>query len=336
VDVFVRTSTRPEPDLDRHDGFWIRETWPSPATTAASLPLEGTRSLAVDPSVGTAAWIDCAGHLPWGLSTDQRLDDARSLTWDLDPPPQAIVGQPRVTLRIATDAPEASVSVKLCDVFPDGTSALIGRGSLDLRFREGVHGEAQALTPGEVYDVVVELDACAYRLDEGHRLRVSVSGADWPNTVAPPAPVTLTVSGAVLELPLWEGGVVTPDLPPGAGSSTEDPTGVTWQVSDDVLARTTTCRVHSDTSYGVPHDGTAHESYSGSVTVDRRTFAQRAEAQTTFRLTWPDVAVRVTSSMTVDVGPSSYDVRIEATAYEDDGFGEEQVAQRTWQESLPR
>jgi hypothetical protein len=40
--------------------------------------------------------------------------------------------------------------------------------------------------------------------------------------------------------------------------------------------------------------------------------------------------------MTVVVTDASYDVRIEATAYEDDGFGEEQVAHRTWQESLPR
>ena len=32
-------------------------------------PWPGPDRLAVDPSVGTAAWIDCAGHLPWGLST---------------------------------------------------------------------------------------------------------------------------------------------------------------------------------------------------------------------------------------------------------------------------
>ena len=336
VDVFVRASTRPEPDLDEHEGHWIRGTWPSAHSRSDSRTLEGPRHLSVDPSVGTAAWIDCAGHLPWGLSTDQRLDDARSSTWELAPPDLPVVGQPRVRLRLSADAPEASLSVKLCDVFPDGTSALVTRGTLDLRFRDGVHGPAVPLTPGDTYDVAVDLDACAYRFAAGHRLRVSIAGADWPNTVAPPAPVTLAVAEGTVELPLWDGPAVDPGLTPGASASSEDPGGVTWQVTDDVLARTTTATVHSESTYDVPHDGCAAESYAGSVSVDRRTFEQRAEAVTTFRLRWPGVAVRLTSSMTVAVTAASYDVVVTATAHEDDGFGEEQVAHREWRESLPR
>ncbi len=337
IDVFVRTSTRPEPDLDRHAGFWIRDRWPSAHTGPTTYALAGPHRLAVDPSVGTAAWIDCAGHLPWGQSSDQRLDDARSMTWSFPAPELPVVGQPRVRLRVASDAPEASVSVKLCDVFPDGTSALIARGTLDLRFRDGVHGPAVPLTPGDTYDVSVELDACAYRVDAGHTLRLSVAGADWPNTIAPPAPVTLTVADGTLELPLWK-GTVEPDtgFVPGEARSSEDPAGVTWRVTDDVLRRTTTAEVLSESTYEIPHDGSASESYAGSVSVDRRTCEQRAEAETTFRLSWPGVAVRLTSSLSVVVTANSYDVRVEATAYDDDGFGEEQVAHRTWHETLPR
>ena len=51
-----------------------------------------------------------------------------------------IVGQPRVRLRVSADAPARLASVKLCDVFPDGTSALVTRGTLDLGFRDGLHG----------------------------------------------------------------------------------------------------------------------------------------------------------------------------------------------------
>src|SRR3954467_8689585 len=65
VDLFVRTSTRPEPDLDLHRGHWISGTWPSSTLRWAGRDLDGPRSLAVQPDVGTAAWIDCAGHLPW-------------------------------------------------------------------------------------------------------------------------------------------------------------------------------------------------------------------------------------------------------------------------------
>ena len=36
--------------------------------------------------------------------------------------------------------------MKLCDVFPDGTSALVSRGSLDLAFRSGVHAPPAPVT----------------------------------------------------------------------------------------------------------------------------------------------------------------------------------------------
>ena len=92
-------------------------------------------------------------------------------------------------MRLSADAPAASLSVKLCDVFPDGTSALVSRGSLDLAFRDGVHAPVarRRWSPGQEYDVEVVLDACAYAARPGPTLRLSVAGADWPNTIAPPA-----------------------------------------------------------------------------------------------------------------------------------------------------
>ncbi len=335
VDVFVRTSTRPEPDLDLHEGYWAADAWPSSATSVEPRVLAGRRSLVVEPDVGTTAWIDCAGHLPWGLSADQREDDARSLQWEWPGLGETMVGHPRVRLRVSADAPAASLSVKLCDVFPDGTSALVARGSLDLAYRAGVHAPLGPvpLVPGEVYDVEVELDACAYRLAAGQRLRLSVAGADWPNTVAPPAPVTLTVHGGTLDLPLWSGSErPAPTFTPGAPTSSEDPSGVSWTVTRDVLGRTTTCAVRHGASYAVPHDGTASEEYAGEVVVDRRTFAQHASADCTYRLTWPGVDVRVRSTMRVDVTAEGYDVVVDADAFD----GGDQVCHRTWTEHVPR
>ena len=50
-DVFVRASTRPEPDLDLHEGHWLR--LPSVPPVAADVrALPGLRSLAVPPDVG--------------------------------------------------------------------------------------------------------------------------------------------------------------------------------------------------------------------------------------------------------------------------------------------
>ena len=232
---------------------------------------------------------------------------------------------------MSSSAPAASLSVKLCDVFADGTSALIARGTLDLAFRDGP--SPVALVPGEVYDVSVQLDACAYRLDPGQRLRLSIAGSDWPNTIAPPAPVTLTVHGGTLTLPLWSGSTEAPPVfAPGADSSGEDPGDTTWTVSRDVLRRTTTCVVRHGSTYAIPHEGMASEEYAGEVVVDRRTFAQHAAAECSYRLRWPEAEVRVTSTMRVDVDAEGYDVVITADAFE----GEEPVAHREWTERFPR
>jgi hypothetical protein len=315
-DVFVRRSTRPEPDLDLHDGRWL--TLPSvPPTAPHTLRLAGPRSLPVDPSVGTAAWIDCAGHLPWGLSTDQRLDDARSLVWDHEPPTRPVVGHPVLRLRVSADAPAASLSMKLCDVFPDGTSALVSRGTLDLAFRDDLHGQPVPLVPGEEYDVSVTLDACAYEWAADQRLRVSIAGADWPNTAAPPGPVTLTVHDAELELPLLDGAFPAPSFAPGDEHSAESADGVAWSISDDVLRRTTRATTRSESEYDAPYGAQVLERYEGEVAVDRRTFEQRARARATFQVAWPEVTVAVTAELHVVVGATDYDVSVQTSATRD-------------------
>jgi len=308
----------PEPDLEEHPGFWVSGPWPLETPATATYDIAGPRSLEVEPDVGTAAWIDCAGHLPWGLSTDQREDDARSLTWEWDAQP-LVVGQPSLTLDVSASTPLAFLSVKLCDVFPDGTSVLITRGTVDLA------------TVGRPVSLL--LDACAYRPDPGHRLRLSVAGADWPNTIAPPGPVTLTVHGGSLALPLWtDSGLAPPTLVPGAESSSEDASDVTWALTKDVLRRTTTATTHVVSSYDVPGAGAALEDYAGEVGVDRRTFAQWATAETTYRLIWPGVDIRVVSTLRVDISADGYDVVIVADAFDD----EEQVGHREWREFVPR
>ena len=331
LDVFVRRSTRPEIDLDLHDGHWVR--LPSvPPVTEAALDLAAPVTLAVAPDVGTAAWIDCAGHLPWGLSGDQRLDDERSLTWEVEPPPAPVVGHPVFRARLWSTEPAASISVKLCDVFPDGTSALVARGTLDLAFREGVHGAPSPLVPGREVEVEVVLDACAYEWTPGNTLRVSVAGADWPNTVAPPGPVSFTLRTASLTLPLLDGDFTEPSFPPGAERSSESSEGVGWSIRHDMLERRTSATTRSDSRYSTPYGGAAHELYVGEVSVDTRTFEQRAHATTVYELSWPDIEVTVRSTMKVDVTPATYEVSIWTQGV----LNSESVSERSWKESIPR
>ena len=139
LEVFVRRPVRPEPDLTVHPGRWVDvDTWPPPGLVECRLGVDrsGIDSLVVVGDVGVAAWNSCAGGLPWGQPLDQRADNARSLTYDWPIAERAeIVGNAAVALRVRSDQTYGHVSVKLCDVLPDGSSALITRTMLDLRHR---------------------------------------------------------------------------------------------------------------------------------------------------------------------------------------------------------
>jgi predicted acyl esterase len=134
---FVRHATRPAPDLDELDGGGRDEpVWPPERARSLTLPLSGAAPaskgvdrLAVRADVASAAWISCAGHLPFGQPDDQRTDDAWSLVYDWEPDEELeVLGHPRLAVRVGSSAPVAFLSAKLCDVFPDGTSALAARG----------------------------------------------------------------------------------------------------------------------------------------------------------------------------------------------------------------
>ena len=158
-----------------------------------------------------------------------------------------------------------------------------------------------------------------------------MAGADWPNTVAPPAPVVLTVHGGGLELPALVGDFPEPTFTPGAEHSSESVGDTTWEIRDDVLRRTTYARTHTVSDYATPYDGHAREDYLGEVSVDRRTHEQHAHAVTTFDLTWPEAAVQVRSTMDVTITGDGIDVAIETVATRDG----DAVSTRTWRASMP-
>ena len=339
VDLFVVASTRPEPDLDRCAGEWLREEWPCPRVVEEVIPLEGRPTYTVDPSVGVDAWIDCAGHLPWGLSLDQRFDDAASLTWSLAAAERVLLGHPVLRLRVSSDQPVALVSAKLCDVFPDGTSALVSRGTLNLTHRTS-HTDPEPVVPGDEYDVTIELDACAHRFSPDQQLRISVAGADWPNTMAPPAPVALTVHAAELVLPTWTGPspYPAPTFTPGNAESGEEPEGVLWRVDRDVLRRKVRCEVDHGSTYEVSSGDEAAEHYSGWVEVDRRSFEQRAHSEVTFRVHWAEGEMCTYATLDLAAGSEELevDIRLEARERHPHEERSQLVAERHWHRRIPR
>jgi hypothetical protein len=86
---------------------------------------------------------------------------------------------PEAILHVSSSAPVAYVVIRLTDVAPDGTSAQVTAGILNLTHRNS-HSHPEALTPNEIYEVKVELRATAYRFLPGHRIRLTVAPTYWP------------------------------------------------------------------------------------------------------------------------------------------------------------
>ncbi len=149
----------------------------------------------------------CAIWLGPDMPGDQRGDDALSACFDGAPleADMDIVGAPKIRLRLSADKPQAQIAVRLNHLHPDGASTRITYGVLNLTHRNG-HAKPEALNPGEVYDIELDLDHIAYRVPKGHRLRVAVSSAYWP--LIWPSPETA-------ELHLTDGDIIVPTRMPG-------------------------------------------------------------------------------------------------------------------------
>ncbi len=183
ITLFVRRSTMPAPDLTEMRGEWRHEsTWPPERLTEevfelpdAAKPAGQSDRLEVRADVGWTAHLSCAGVLPWGQPQDQLPDEAYSLVYDWGPFDEdlEILGYPHADLVVGADKPVAFASAKLCDVFEDGTSALVSRGFLNLTHR-GSHSAPEALVPGRLYDVGIDLSATSWVLS-------AATGFGWPS-----------------------------------------------------------------------------------------------------------------------------------------------------------
>ncbi len=346
--VYVRRPTLPEPDLAFHLGRWIDlDTWPADGSRSVELRPDrsGIDVHVVRGDIGVAAWNSCGGGLPWGQPLDQRDDDARSITYDWSiAEPAELLGNVRVRLRVRSDQTYGHLGVKLCDVFPDGTSALITRGMLDLTHlgcwpadERGEVGRAPSpLVPGEWIDVELGLEATTWTLEPGHVVRLAVAGTDWPNCWPPPGRVTLDVdaSSVVVALPVIDGLADSAHVfEPGAGPSADEADGVVWRIEHDVIGRETRVVTRYGGSYEGRHGASVTDDYRGELgvsTVDPARAWARGTAR--FEIAWPEATVRTESSLSAISDRASIQVELSLDAYE----GERLVARRKWSATIPR
>ncbi len=350
IAVFARRSTRPAPHLPEMRGEWRSEpTWPAERLSPQTWRPEGDGQdrISVRGDVGTTAWISCAGKPPWTLPDDQRDDDARSLTYDWAPLDDEleILGHSRLRLTVTSPDPVAFLSVRLCDVFPDGTSALVTRGVLNLTHRGG-HTAPEPLEPGVPTPVEIELELTSWIFEPGHRVRLALAGSDWPNTWPPPQAGTLVVDRASveLELPVLDGPSPAPPpdfKAPRRATLADDDSGgdqppLVRRIEQDTVGRQTRITTSYGSRYDGPHEAKIEETYDGLVGVSAGNPGRAwASARTRYTIEWPEAAVTTEAHLRFRSTATAYHVVVEVIASEDapEGIGH---VERRFERTIPR
>jgi len=169
--------------------------WPPVATTSTAFYLRGDRSVSrtkpgateplsftYDPTNPVPTLGGPELTIPAGPK-DQRSIESRAdvLVFTSEPltEPLEVTGRVRAKLWAASDAPDTDFFVRLCDVYPDGSSFNICDGRLRARFR-GSFTQEKLLKPGEVQEFDLDLWSTCIIFNQGHRLRVHVTSSSAP------------------------------------------------------------------------------------------------------------------------------------------------------------
>jgi putative CocE/NonD family hydrolase len=116
-------------------------------------------------------------------AVDQRpaeaRDDVLCFTSEVLTEPVEVTGHVSLTLFASSSAPDTDFTGKLVDVFPDGRAIFLTDGILRARYRNSL-AEPEPLTPGEPYELGLDLSITSNVFLPGHRIRLEVSSSNFP------------------------------------------------------------------------------------------------------------------------------------------------------------
>ncbi|MBS1537228.1 MAG: CocE/NonD family hydrolase [Bacteroidetes bacterium] len=91
----------------------------------------------------------------------------------------SITGKSRVKVKFTCNRTDADISVRLCDVYPDGRWVILTQGIKRLRFRRSLTSEI-LLTPNASDSATIELNDLGMTFLKGHKLGLILSGSNYP------------------------------------------------------------------------------------------------------------------------------------------------------------
>jgi putative CocE/NonD family hydrolase len=220
--VWITGEERPRPYyVPGHAGSWAAEdSWPSPriedrifSLTGAGLRDRpdgaGVASVRSPATAGTdcGRWGGYGGTCP-DMPVDQRREDGQALVFDSEPLAEdiQILGAAELDLVARVDQAHVNVTARLCDLYPDGTSALMTYGVLNLSHRDS-HEFPTPCPVGEQFRFKLKLNDFGRIVPKGHRIRLALATQHWPIVWPQPKLATLTVH-------LGESRIALPVRPP--------------------------------------------------------------------------------------------------------------------------
>lgn len=354
ITLYVQKFDEPAARRKHTSGYWRHElSWPlarsredvwylGPIGDLGQSPEQGRLRFDYYPATGTTFPMFSAAA-PYLLPVDQRLEAPAPLQWTSKPlaDPVEIVGRPEASLRLAVSTEIATAVVRLLDVAPDGTAALVTKGVLNLTHRDS-HESPAPLEPGRPYTVTVPLDATAWLFEPGHRLGVSLAGADFPNSWPSPR-----LYRAELELgeetrlmlpvtPAQDPRLPAPELPsppaarPLVDSQEQPPV---WRVSRDQIARRVTVTL-STGGRTYLKDGSRFSSETDTQAAVSEQDPARASVKSTHAVTlhWPEQTIEVRARGQIASTESALHVTIMLTITVEGT----QTHERQWTRTIPR
>ncbi|WP_298323903.1 CocE/NonD family hydrolase [uncultured Dokdonia sp.] len=127
--------------------------------------------------------VCCTGNAVQGGAFDQQQMETRNdiLVYTTDPLEEGVEvsGFINSTLYVSSDVKDTDFTIKLIDVYPDGTAYNLDETIQRARYREGYDKEV-FMEEGEVYKLDLTPMSTSNYFKKGHRIRVEISSSNFP------------------------------------------------------------------------------------------------------------------------------------------------------------
>ena len=347
-----------EPIVDRLDtiGEWRAERdWPAPGAADKALYLreggglaeapgpEGYDEYDYHPAVGVTGGLYSAAFR-FGLPGDQRPDEAYSLNYTTPPLEDEvhILGWAHAILSVASTATVMGFAATLTDVAPDGSTNMVAKGMLNGTRRNSL-ANPEPMTPGEVYEVDIQIDCTGWAFEKGHRIRLSVASADWPNVWPTPELGRNTVyrgigrpSRLILPTVPSRGSASPPQFAPSSVVVEKHSAAVrppTWEVIHDVLTGRRFLNILDTSEFRVNDTTVIRREFSDVCELDPKDPAHAsARGRTVCRITRPNVVIDSQADVFIQSTETHFHVTMEVAVR----VNAAPHFSRRWVESVPR